>query len=97
MNIDDYLSLSDQMQDMRDEMDDVQEMMADALVGDMDEDEDELERELAMYATQSMPVANTTNYDTASAVPASAIPGMQAMPAMPAMPEFNMNDELSRL
>ena len=88
MNIDDFVSLSDKMQDMREDMDDVQEMLADAMVGDVDVDEEELERELAMYAADSLPMPNAS---MASTVPANPTP------AIPQMPSVNIDDELSRL
>lgn len=90
MNIDDFISLSDKMQDMREDMDDVQEMMMEAMVGDMDIDEDELDQELAMYAAESMPVAATS---MANPQPAASVPTA----AMPELPAYNLNDDLARL
>ena len=78
---------------MREEMDDVQEMMAEAMVGDIDCDEDELDRELAAYAAESMPMAGS-----AEIAPAASIAAPIAAPAaMPELPAYNMNDDLSRL
>lgn len=77
------------MQDMREEMDDVQEMMAEAMVGDIDCDEDELDRELAAYAAESMPMAGSAEIAPAAPIAAPA--------AMPELPAYNMNDDLSRL
>lgn len=74
---------------MREDMDDVQEMLADAMVGDIDMDEEELERELAMYATQSMPIPESSTID--------AQPTAQPTTAMPSLPEYNLNDDLNRL
>ena len=77
------------MQYMREEMDDVQEMMAEAMVGDIDCDEDELDRELAAYAAESMPMAGSAEIAPAAPIAAPA--------AMPELPAYNMNDDLSRL
>lgn len=74
---------------MREEMDDVQEMMAEAMVGDIDCDEDELDRELAAYAAESMPMAGSAEIAPAAPIAAPA--------AMPELPAYNMNDDLSRL
>ena len=80
------------MQDMREEMEDVQEMMAEAMVGDIDCDEDELDRELAAYAAESMPMAGSAEIAPAAPIAAPAAPS-----AMPELPAYNMNDDLSRL
>lgn len=50
VNMNEFLSLSDKMQDMREDMDDVQEMMMDGMTYDTEMDEDELDRELAETA-----------------------------------------------
>ena len=58
MNFDDYMNLSDKLQDMQEDMDDVQEMMMDGMTGDIEMDEEELDRELANIKIGDMPEAS---------------------------------------
>lgn len=83
--------MSDKMQDMREDMDDVQEMLSEAMVGDIEYDEDELDRELAAYAAEDMPVASSSLAPQPVAAPATS------GPIMPELPAYNLNDDLSRL
>ena len=72
------------------DMDDVQEMMMDGMVGDTEIDEDELDRELASISVEPMPT------------PGMSVPGQQVgptadpiapVPSMPAQDNaFNLND-----
>lgn len=57
VNMNEFLSLSDKMQDMREDMDDVQEMMMDGMTYDTEMDEDELDRELAEISMNPVPSA----------------------------------------
>ena len=92
-----FMSMNDKMQDMREDMEDVQEMMMDGMAGDTTYDEDELDRELAQIRVDGLPSASSV---PSAAVPASSVPAMPAMSAMPAMPSAygsSGNDELNNL
>ena len=52
-----FMSMNDKMQDMREDMEDVQEMMMDGMAGDTTYDEDELDRELAQIRVDGLPSA----------------------------------------
>ena len=90
VDMNEFMNLSDKLQDMREDMDDVQEMMMDGMVGDTEIDEDELDRELASISVDPMPT------------PGMSVPGQQVGPAadpiapVPSMPAqdnaFNLND-----
>ena len=96
-----FMSMNDKMQDMREDMEDVQEMMMDGMAGDTTSDEDELDRELAQIRVDGLPSASSVpSAVPSSAVPASSVPAMPAMSAMPAMPSAygsSGNDELNNL
>ena len=93
VNINEFIDLSDKMQDMRDDMDDVQEMLMDGMNVDVDLDEDELDRELA-----DIQLEDFSNPTTAPPISSPQQQGaMPAMPAMPAMTEPDLNESLSRL
>lgn len=66
-----FLDLNDRMQDMREDMDDLNEMIMDSMNLDIDMDEDELDRELASFQAAALPSSIPSQ-------PASQIPG-QAM------------------
>ena len=95
MNFDDYMNLSDKLQDMQEDMDDVQEMMMDSMTGDIEMHEEEFDRELANIKIGDMPEANSTpvNPVPATQVPAEAVPMADGAPAFP----NNWRDELSNL
>ena len=90
------MALSDQMQDMREDMDDVQEMLMDGMAGDTQLDEEELDRELASIQMGALPSSTT-------AVPAQAYPVEQQATAEAPMPMAtsttanNWRDELNNL
>lgn len=95
MNLDDYMNLTDKLQDMQEDMDDVQEMMMDGMTGDIEMDEEELDRELASIKVGDMPEANPLPMNSAPATqtPAEAMPMADGAPAFPS----NWRDELSNL
>ena len=90
VDMNEFMNLSDKLQDMREDMDDVQEMMMDGMVGDTEIDEDELDRERASISVEPMPT------------PGMSVPGQQVgptadpiapVPSMPAQDNaFNLND-----
>ena len=87
VNMNEFLSLSDKMQDMREDMDDVQEMMMDGMAYDTEMDEDELDRELAEISMNPVPSAAENIPAQPTAQPA------QPTAATPAQDMgFNMND-----
>lgn len=87
VNMNEFLSLSDKMQDMREDMDDVQEMMMDGMAYDTEMDEDELDRELAEISMNPVPSAAENIPAQPAAQPA------QPTAATPAQDMgFNMND-----
>ena len=94
-----FMSMNDRLQDMREDMEDVQEMMMDGMVGDTTYDEDELDRELAQIRVDGLPsAASVPSSVPASTVPAApAMPAMSAMPAMPSAYGSSGNDELNNL
>lgn len=66
-----FLDLNDRMQDMREDMDDLNEMIVDSMNLDIDMDEEELDRELASFQTAALP--NSIPSQSASQVPGQAM------------------------
>lgn len=90
------MNLTDKLQDMQEDMDDVHEMMMDSMTGDIEMDEEELDRELANIKVGDMPEATSqlpANQVPATQVPAQAAPMSEGAPAFP----NNWRDELSNL
>ncbi|KAK8792298.1 hypothetical protein WA171_002550, partial [Blastocystis sp. BT1] len=85
INLNEFMTLNDKMQDMREDMEDVQEMMMDGMMVDNDIDEEELDRELADIHMNGMPVSG-------NAMPTPAFPDPTAATVpTPAMQSYNFN------
>lgn len=84
VNMNEFLSLSDKLQDMREDMDDVQEMMMDGMACDTEMDEDELDRELAEISMNPVPSAASSIPTQPMAQPAATNPVQDT--------GFNLND-----
>ena len=67
LDINKFYELNDRMQDMREDMDDLNEMMVDSMAVDTTLDEDELDAELAQYQASALPMNPT--YQPAAPVP----------------------------
>ena len=85
VNMNEFLSLSDKLQDMREDMEDVQDMMMDGMACDTEMDEDELDRELAEISMDPVPSA-------AQNIPAQPVAPQPAVAAPAQDTGFNMND-----
>ena len=76
IDINKFYELNDKMQDMREDMDDLNEMMADSMAIDTTLDEEELDAELAQFQASALPMnpvaQPTAQY--AAAQPASMFP-----------------------
>lgn len=95
MNLNDYMALSDKMQDMREDMDDVQEMLMDGMAGDTELDEEELDRELASIQMGALPSSTTAT--PVQAYPVQQQPAAEVPMPMAATTTNNWRDELNNL
>ena len=95
VNLNDYMALSDKMQDMREDMDDVQEMLMDGMAGDVELDEEELDRELASIQMGALPSSTTAT--PAQAYPVQQQPAAEVPMPMAATTTNNWRDELNNL
>ena len=72
-----FYELNDKMQDMREDMDDLNEMMADSMAIDTTLDEEELDAELAQFQASALPmnpISQPAAAQPTAAQPASVFP-----------------------
>ena len=72
-----FYELNDKMQDMREDMDDLNEMMADSMAIDTTLDEEELDAELAQFQASALPmnpISQPAAVQPTAAQPASVFP-----------------------